>query len=108
MPTKEAELREQINKINKTNKILTLIVIIGIAMIILGATTLAYYVITQMGNFTSFFDIIEGSPLFLILTAIGGLVATIGYIPSFFLSLKKARLLDEIKELSKSSPACTR
>jgi amino acid transporter len=108
MSSKEAELREKIKKINKTNKILILIVIIGIVLAILGAIILAYYVITQMGNFTSFFDIIEGSPYFFVLLALGGLIATIGYIPSFFLSIKKARLLDELKELSKSSPACTR
>lgn len=106
MSSQEAQLRQQINKINKTNKILTAIVIIGIVLAILGAITLAYYMIIQMGNFTSFYDIIERSPYFFILVVTGSLMATIGFIPSFFLNLKKARLLNELKELSKASPAC--
>lgn len=106
MSSKEEQLRQQINKIAKTNKILTFIVILGILMVILGAITLAYYVITQMGTFSTFIDIIEGSPYFFILVAIGSLIATIGFIPSFFLSIKKAKLLNELKELSKSSPKC--
>jgi uncharacterized membrane protein YbhN (UPF0104 family) len=104
----EATLREQINKITKTNRILTLIVIVGVIMIILGAVILVYYLVIQMGVFTSFLDIIEGAPLFLVLTAIGGLIATIGYIPSFYLNLRKARLLEELKNLTMKSPACTR
>ena len=104
----EAKLREQINKITKTIRIFTLIVITGFIILILGAITLAYSTVIQMGTFTSFIEVIEEAPLFFMLTALGGLVSTIGFIPSFYLNIKKAKLLEELKNLSKASPACTR
>lgn len=104
----ETKLRTQINKIEKTTRILGLVIFIGVLLMIIAAGLIVYTLVFQQQTYNNLLELTEGSPVIIILTAIGGLVATLGLIPSFYLNLKKAKLLDELTDLTKSSPACTK
>ena len=105
---KETNLRAQINKLEKTIRILGLAIFIGALLIIIAAGLLVYNLIFQPQTYNNLIELIEDSPLIIILPATGGLLATLGLIPSFYLNLKKAKLLEELKNLTIAGPACTK